>query len=390
MNIALLVPSIQGGGMERVAAQMSTFFSNAGHMVYIVVGIFDKRKAYTHAGKVVVEPLKFGRIDQPLNEEIPIILHNIYYVTRVKREYRIDITISFAPEMNIVNMCSGIRDKKVLTIHNCLSERRELKGLCYNHMIYKIYNHAYKVVTVSKWCKEDMIYNYDIKRNKIKVIYNPVEANKPPESFSKRENIVLIVGRLQDIKQQWHIIRAFKKVLEEVKNAKLIIAGSGENKKYLEQLCIHSGISDRVFFEGFVREINKLYQQAKCVVFSSASESFSCAAVEAMANGVPVVTADCPGGIREVITGNGRCDYKISRITITKGGIITPRLDGIKRWADRPVTKAESDLADAIIYLLKNETKRLEIANRCLQISELFSMDIVKNEWLKLLEEAGR
>lgn len=390
MNIAILVSSIQGGGMERVAAQMSDMLSDAGHKLYLVVSAFDRRTAYTHTGKVIVEPFQFGEKNQSLRREVALVFYNARLAAKVKTRYKIDVTISFAPEMNMVNMLSGTRDKKILTIHNCLSESHELNRLYCKRITYKIYNHAYKVITVSRWCRKDMIQNYGIKKNKVKVIYNPVKNGSVPSIIFKRENIVLIVGRLQDEKQQWHIIRAFKKVLDEVPDTKLIIAGKGENKKYLQRLCIDSGISNQVFFKGFVKEIDKLYQQAKCVVFSSASESFSCAAAEAMSKGVPVVTADCPGGIREVITGNAGCNLKIDQLTIVKGGILTPRVDGTKYSAEKPVTKAEHKLAEGIVYLLKNEAKRLEIASNCLEISKLFSEDIIKKKWLELLEMAGK
>lgn len=385
MNIAILVHSLQDGGMEHVAAQMSEMLSGAGHEVYMIVSGFDRGKAYAHTGKIVVEPFRFGKMGQSLKREIEMMFYNAFLAAKVKIRYKIDVTISFAPEMNMVNMFSGIRDKKILTIHNCLSESQELGTLYSKRITYKIYNYSYKVVTVSRWCRKDMIQNYGVKKNKVGVIYNPVRNDGIQDINLKKENVILVVGRLQDEKQQWHIIRAFKRVLDEMQDAKLIIAGKGENRKYLQRLCIDSGISDRVFFKGFVKEIDNLYQQAKCVVISSASESFSCAAVEAMSKGVPVVAADCPGGIKEVITGKQGCGSKINRLTIVKGGAITPRLDGIKYGADEPVTEAECELAKGMIYFLKNEEKYLEIARNCIEISKLFDEDVIKKKWLKLL-----
>ena len=145
------------------------------------------------------------------------------------------------------------------------------------------------------------------------------------------------------------------------------------------------GIDNSVSFKGFVDEIDKLYQQAKCVVFSSASEAFPCSDIEAFCNGVPVVAADCPGGIKEILDGSRKKSGQINKGIIVKGGILTPRLDGIKYDADKPLTKAECKLAEGIIYVLKNESKRLELANNCLEISKLFDEKIIKKEWLRLI-----
>lgn len=384
-RVALVVNSLYGGGMERVAAQLSIMLSDAGHDIYIIVCSFNKRRAYNHKGKVIVLPFDFGERQQSKGKEFALILHNAFILNKCKRSNKIDITISFAPEMNMINMFSGTGDKKILTIHSCLSVRQDLSGLCYIRKVFKLYNNAYKVIAVSEWCKKDLICHYGVNKNKVKVIYNPVDSSSAQYISMKKENIVLIVGRLQDIKQQWHIFRAFKRVLEKVPDAKLVVAGQGENNKYFHRLSVDMGIDNSVSFKGFVDEIDKLYQQAKCVVFSSASEAFPCSVIEALCNGVPVVAADCPGGIKEILEGIRKKSGQIDKGIIVKGGILTPRLDGIKYDAGKPLTKEECELAEGIIYVLKNESKRRELANNCLEISKLFDGKIIKKEWLQLI-----
>lgn len=384
-RVAILISGLYGGGMEHVAAQLSIMLSDAGYDTYIMLGGYDKRKAYKHKGKISVVPLKYGDRQQSTGKEFILMLYNAYLVNRCKKTNKIDITISFAPEMNMLNMLSGTGDRKILTIHSCLSVRQDFKGLCYKHKTYKIYNFAYKVIAVSKWCKEDLICNYGVNKDKVKVIYNPVENNNRKYIPSK-ENMVLIVGRMQDVKQQWHIIRAFKMVLEKVPDAKLVVAGQGENKKYFRRLCTDMKIDNSVFFKGFVNDIDTLYRQAKCVVFSSASEAFPCSVIEAMSHGVPVVAADCPGGIREIIVGNADCASKIKRATMVEGGILTPELDGKKYGAEVPLTVAECEMARGIVYLLENEFICSELAQKCLKISQSFVERKIKREWLKLLK----
>jgi glycosyltransferase involved in cell wall biosynthesis len=384
-RVAIVVNSLYGGGMERVAAQLSIMLSDAGYDIYIIVCSFNKRKAYSHKGKVIVIPFNFGKQQLSKGKELALILHNAFILNRCKRNNKFDVTISFAPEMNMINMLSGTGDKKILTIHCCLSVRQDLSGLCYIRKMFKLYNNAYKVIAVSEWCKKDLVCHYGVNKDKVQVIYNPVNNNSEKYIPMIKENIVLIVGRMQDIKQQWHIFRAFKRVLEKIPDAKLVVAGQGENNKYFHRLSADMGIDNSVSFKGFVDEIDKLYQQAKCVVFSSASEAFPCSVIEAFCNGVPVVAADCPGGIKEILDGSRKKSGQINKGIIVKGGILTPRLDGIKYDADKPLTKAECKLAEGIIYVLKNESKRLELANNCLEISKLFDEKIIKKEWLRLI-----
>lgn len=383
-SVAMIVSSLCGGGMERVAAQLSIIFSDFGYDVYILVDGFNKKDAYQYKGKIIELPRICFNSDHLWGEEIVDLFYSGYRVAKIKKQYDIDVSISFAPPKNLINLISGTRDKKILTIHSCLSQRRDLKGISYIHKILKLYNYADKVIAVSKWCKKDLIFNYGIKKNNIEVIYNPVK-NFDEQCIEKEKNIVLIVGRMHDVKQQWHIIRAFKMVLEEVPDAELVFAGKGENAKYLRKLCHDLRIENNVFFMGFVNEIDALYRQTKCAVFSSASEAFPCSVIEAVSYGVPVVAADCPGGIREIIADNENSLTEIMEASIVKCGILTPRLDGVKYGAETPLTKAEIEIAKGIIYLLKNETVRSELGKNCLDRRKVFDEKRIAEKWLKLM-----
>ena len=383
-KVAILVSSLNGGGMERVAAQLSIFLSNFGHEVYILVDEYNRKNAYKHKGNIIVLPQMCFNNDNLWGEEIIDLFYSSYQVAKIKKQTNIDITISFAPPKNLINIFSGTKDRKILTIHSCLSQRKDLKGICYIHKIFKFYNYTDRVVAVSEWCKKDLFYNYAIKKDKIQVIYNPVK-NFIEQCIEKEKNIVLIVGRMHDVKQQWHIIRAFKNVIDEIPDAELVLAGKGENEKYLRELCHELNIENNIIFKGFVKEIDRLYYQAKCIVFSSASEAFPCSVIEAMSYGVPVVAADCPGGIREIIVEKGLRLFDIKEAVTVKGGILTPRLDGVKYGAKVPLTKAEYEMAKGIIYLLKNEPVRSVMMRNCLEISKLFDEKRIAKQWLKLM-----
>lgn len=385
-RVAIMVGGLYGGGMERVAAQLSVMLSNFGLEVYILTCSFDKRKAYIHKGKVIsFRYFSLGVFSSHV-KEIGLLFYDACRLTRLKRKYKIDYTISFAPEMNFLNMVSGRRDKKVLTIHSCQSLRKDFHGICHQKKLFKIYNKAYKVVAVSRWCKEDLIHYYGIRRNKIKVIYNPVDVESRKPNVSKKENIVLIVGRMHDVKQQWHIIRAFKKASSEVPSAKLIIAGTGENNRYLRTLSRELAIENKVFFKGFVKEIQDLYNQAKLTVFSSASEALPCSVIESISYGVPVIGADCPGGIREIIDPGGLYNDVIRECTIVKCGMLVPRVDGKKYGSKEPLTKAETEMAKGIVFLLNNESAREELTQNCLKCSKLFDEKKIAEKWKRLLE----
>lgn len=381
-RIAIMVHNLQGGGMERVAAQVSEMLQELGFNVYLFVWDFDKRNSYKYSGNIVRITRKTIAYGNEQLQEVLQLWNDILQFRKEKIAYKIDITISFAPVMNIVNLLTYTRDKKILTVHSCLSVRKDLKGLRYSGGVMRLYNLAYKVIAVSEWCRKDLIQNYGIDKTKVKVIYNPIEWKECAQGIN---NNVLVVGRLQDVKQQWHIIRAFRMVLNKVPDAKLIIAGKGENERYLKRLTEMLDMKEHVEFKGFVKDIDALYQEARVVVFSSESEAFPCAVIEAIGHGLPVVAANCPGGIAEIIAATKRYNKRVESVQIEKCGILVPTLDGIKYKADVTLINAERLMAEGIITLLTNQDLWNKMSASCKEIRERFSRDTIKKSWEKLL-----
>lgn len=385
-RVAILVHCLFGGGMEHVAAQLSEMLSDAGFDVYLFLGEFHKKKSYPHKGKVVVLPHSSVYDWKNDLKEGAILLYDAYRIKKLKREHQIDVTISFSPMKNLINMLSDIGDKKILTVHSCCSVRTDLRGIYHSRLAFRCYNFSDQIVAVSQWCKKDLIRNYGVSKNKVTVIYNPIEKCDVKSIPIRKENVVLVVGRLQDVKQQWHIVRAFRCVLEQVPDAKLVIAGKGENERYLKQLCREMNLEKNTEFKGYVNDMASLYLQAKCVVFCSASEAFPCSVIEAMSYGVPVVAADCPGGIREIIAREDDCGTVITNTVLVSGGILTPKVDGKRYGSKEPLTKAEKEMAEGIIYILQNEDIREKMSENCYEISKLFGYKKISYQWERILQ----
>lgn len=131
------------------------------------------------------------------------------------------------------------------------------------------------------------------------------QIRKIPESesvfFRERDGIpsfspiLLYVARFQAFKNHKLLIEAFSKVLREVPEARLILAGSGPLLKETMEAVAKSGIAESVRFLGEIlhADLPAVNQAATLAVISSEYESFCFTAIEAMACGLPVVTTDC-------------------------------------------------------------------------------------------------
>ena len=100
-NIAIIVPTLNKGGAERVAANMSLEFSKH-YNVYTIV----------HDGRDIIYPYGGKLIDLALPPassvpgKILTLLKRIRALRKIKKEYAIDVSISHLPPSNYVNIFS--------------------------------------------------------------------------------------------------------------------------------------------------------------------------------------------------------------------------------------------------------------------------------------------
>ncbi|AEH24563.1 glycosyltransferase family 4 protein [Pyrococcus yayanosii] len=129
------------------------------------------------------------------------------------------------------------------------------------------------------------------------------EREKRKEELGIEGYAILYVSRMSYRKGPHILLNAFS----EVRDAILLMAGSGEMLPFLKAQAKFLGIEDRVKFLGHVSSefLPKLYGIADVFVLPSiTAEAFGIVILEAMASGVPVVASNV-GGIPEVVESSG-------------------------------------------------------------------------------------
>ena len=145
-------------------------------------------------------------------------------------------------------------------------------------------------------------------------IYNPVrliEKNiKSHKNLNnKTEGVTYLgVGVLEPRKRFDLLLKAFSIIALTNPKDKLIIAGTGSEKKKLEILVKKLGIVSQVSFLGFVEDIFSLMKNSDILVLTSNSEAFGMVLAEGLAAGLQVVSTNSFSGPAEVL-GNGRYGF---------------------------------------------------------------------------------
>ena len=388
-NLAIIVPKLTGGGAERVASNLSLHLPEEYHR-YII--LYDTEKMdYSYKGELI--DLNAKVIANPLGK-IKNFIKRIYKVRKLKKELKIDTTISFMEGPNIVNIFTKQRDKVIISVRNFKSKSSEgFYGKLYKLLIQVFYNKADIIVVVSKAIKRDLIENFGLNEEKIIVIYNFYKNEKINELAREvledeyieifKNPVINTAGRLTRQKGHWHLIRAFKKVKEEVSDAKLVILGQGKLEAYLKKLTKDLGLEKDVHFLGYKKNPFKYIARSTVYTFPSLFEGFPNALCEAMACGVTVISSDCKSGPREILAPDTDIEQQAKEIEYVKYGILLPVCDGNYYDAGDPLTSEERLLQEAIVKVLSNENLKKKCKTKSREGIKRFHSDIIIEQWEK-------
>jgi len=120
-----------------------------------------------------------------------------------------------------------------------------------------------------------------------------------------RHWLVGTVGRMDPVKDQVTLVRAFARALIDSPSARdrmrLVLAGDGPIRSDVERAVEEAGIRRLVWFAGDRSDVADLLRQLDCFVLPSLGEGISNTILEAMASGVPVI-ATRVGGNSELVS----------------------------------------------------------------------------------------
>lgn len=158
---------------------------------------------------------------------------------------------------------------------------------------------AQVVVAVSEKVAQELV-NIGVPRSRIRVIINgvdleefaPGESNRQKLGLPENVTLALFAG---DIRTPRKNLDTVLHALTKVPDLHLVVVGHTQGSPFPE-LATSLGLSDRVHFVGFRRDIPQIMQAVDLFVFPSRYEACSLVLLEALSSGLPVITATATGG----------------------------------------------------------------------------------------------
>ncbi|WP_378153335.1 glycosyltransferase [Chungangia koreensis] len=351
MKILHIINNLGSGGAEKLLKELTPLMNQVGDLEVDILLLTDKNNVFYDSlitQGVKVNIVKYKNIYDPRNifEVKKYIFrgnYNIVHSHTFPAQYWVALTRPLIKKKNI---------KFITTEHSTHNKRREKS---YFRPIEKfIYSNYDAIISISEKTKENLINWIDPKRKKVDkhvVIENGVDVEKIKqaspysktdlvESIDDNTKLVCMVGRFSEAKDQPTLIKAISTLPDDVH---LLLVGEGplldQNKEFANQL----GITDRVHFLGFRKDIPEILKTVDIVVLSSHWEGFGLTAVEGMAARKPVVTSNIPG-LADVVKEAGR------------------------------LFENEDELKDIINILLENHVLYEKIAKICINKAETYDI----------------
>jgi N-acetyl-alpha-D-glucosaminyl L-malate synthase bshA len=309
MNIAIVCyPTFGGSGV--VATELGVALAHKGHQVHFITYGQPVRLSVFH---------KNIYFHQVYMEEYPLFRYQPYELAlsskmvEVVREYRIDVIHAHyaIPHAYAAYMAKQILLQEGISVAIITTLHGTDITLVGNHEYYKTavtfsINASDAVTSVSESLRKNTYDLFDIHKD-IKVIPNfiDIEQKKNAPKRCQRamlanpdELIITHISNFRKVKRTSDVVEIFYRLLPH-KKAKLIMVGDGPDREHTQALVHRLGLQNSVTFLGNSLEIDEVLCSSDLFLLPSESESFGLAALEAMAQGVPVISSNA-GGIPEV------------------------------------------------------------------------------------------
>lgn len=358
IRVALAIPTLSGWGAERFLINLANGLNRRQFEPMLILSTATGPLRGEIGQDIAVYDL--GRKSRYSFPKL------VFRLARVLQKERPEIIFSNLFHSNILSVLARsvarIPIKVIIRQANAWPQYKD--DLLMRVLMAKIYPLADLVIAPSQGIRGNLLRDFRIPPGKIRTIYNPVDtdtilrlsAEKVPGDLGNGVPVIACTSRLEHQKGIHYLIEAFATIRRQMK-AKLLLIGDGTLRKTLEGMVEALNVKHDVLFVGYQPNPFKWIKHATVFVLPSLYEGFPNALLEALALGLPVVSAACPHGPTEILEEG-------------KTGLLVPP-------ADAPA------LAYALIRVLKDETLRTKLSEAARRRAAWFSAE----RWFGMYEQ---
>ena len=310
-KIVVILPNLNNGGAERSHIYIANEWIKLGYQVVFI--LMEKK----------------GNLIPLISKEIQIInlkenrLRNIIIpLTKLLYKNQFDIIVAPMWPITIISVISWYlslkKGKLFLVDHNPIIKKWandfKINWSLVKFSIKLTYNRVSGIISVSSGIKEDILKIISMEKNKLQVIYNPINNHSIPYKKNQKEKIkifgnlkhnIVSTGSLKKSKDYITLIKAVNFLINRNIEINLNIIGEGEEKENLDKLIKKNNLSQNIKLLGYIEDPFPYLINADLYVSSSIYDGLPLSMIEALVSKIPIVSTDCESGPREILK-NGK------------------------------------------------------------------------------------
>lgn len=354
--ICLIIPSLGIGGMQRVMAEIATFFCQICDVeVHLILYAIKKDIFYPIPNNIIVHAPNYK---YKKNLRFLFILKTLFYIRKQIKTIRPNEILSFGEYWNSFVLLSLIGVKVPVFISDRCQPNKNF-GVLHTFLRKFLYPRATGIIAQTETAKS--IYSKQFNHSNICVIGNPIRSIKSNDFNIDRENYVLSVGRFIPTKHFDILVDVFLNI--KLPDWKLIILGDDilnfGIRRILQDKIMKNQAENKIELLGNMTNVEAYYLKSKIFAFTSSSEGFPNVIGEAMSAGLPVVSYDCDAGPSEMVK---------SGVT----GYLVPLFDN-------------KEFEQKLQNLMTNELLREEMGQKAIREIENFSIESIGNQYYNFI-----
>lgn len=295
MKAVFLLSTLSIGGSERKAVRLANALSEAGYSI-LVVYFNEPDDLLSELNERVPRHClqRVGKFSFPALARLFSIINRF--------EPNVIVCFNLYPLLYVV-LVKVVRRFRIVTSVNTtdFSTNWERWQMILYRPVLKL---ADRIVFGSQDQANSWICRYRLNAQRCVVIYNGIESAQFAElSRPQRHSEPVIlgtIGQLRSEKNHQQLIEATTRLLKRGHCVRAVIVGEGREREQLLALINELGLGDAVDLVGQVNDVKPFLGEFDVFVLTSLSETFSNAALEAMAAGLPVVSSNT-GGMSEMV-----------------------------------------------------------------------------------------
>ena len=308
-RIFFITNELSGGGAERVMSVLANYLCGAACEVKFL--IFQKMNQEYPLDKSIE---KIMWQDRKSGDAIG----QIRFIRKYMKENPGATFVSFFTHQNLYTIIVSIGLKVKVVVSERNDPEHSINGV-FKKFIRKILYASPLCNTIIFQTQGAKAYFTQKIQKKGVIIPNPLKEGLPEPYIGEREKTVVSFGRFEPQKNYSLLIKAFAEFVIDHDEYVLQLYGQGSLENELHELANVLGITDKIQFMGFDKNVHEKILKAGMFVLPSNYEGLSNSMLEAMAIGLPVICTDCPpGGARDILFSE-KIGVKASEISLRLG-----------------------------------------------------------------------